>query len=98
MIPGRRRGIVNRRFKRLSKESTGEMAHTPFEAIEKKITDLAGMVRTLKKEKEALASQLEQKSAETRELARKVDELTRERNEIRGRVDTILSRLETVEL
>lgn len=98
MIPVRGRGIVKPRSKRLPKESTGEMADTPFETIEKKITDLAGMVRTLKQEKEALASQLEQKSAEARELARKVDELTRERNEIRGRVDAILSRLETVEL
>lgn len=74
------------------------MAETPFAAIERKIADLAGMVTSLKKEKEALAAQLKQKSAETAELARTVDELTRERNEIRDRVETILARLESIEL
>lgn len=74
------------------------MADEPFVLIEKKINDLAGMVATLKKEKAALADQVEQKSAETKDLARKVAELTQERNEIRARVEKILSRLETIEL
>jgi outer membrane murein-binding lipoprotein Lpp len=56
------------------------------------------MVATLKKEKAALAAQVEQKSAEAKDLAGKVAELTQERNEIRARVEKILSRLETIEL
>jgi uncharacterized coiled-coil DUF342 family protein len=74
------------------------MADEPFDLIEKKINDLAGMVTTLKKEKAALAAQIDQKSAEAKDLARKVAELTHERNEIRERVEKILSRLETIEL
>ncbi|MEK6779387.1 MAG: cell division protein ZapB, partial [Candidatus Deferrimicrobiota bacterium] len=76
----------------------GTMADEPFVLIEKKINDLAGMVATLKKEKAALAAQVEQKSAEAKDLAGKVAELTQERNEIRARVEKILSRLETIEL
>lgn len=75
-----------------------EMAETPFAAIERKIAELAGMVTTLKKEKEALAAQLAQKTAEAAELARTVSELTRDRSEVRDRVETILSRLESIEL
>lgn len=74
------------------------MVETPFAAIERKIAELAGMVTSLKKEKEALAAQLAQKSAEAAELARTVSELTRDRGEIRDRVETILSRLESIEL
>lgn len=74
------------------------MDETPFAAIERKIAELAGMVTSLKKEKEALAGQLAQKSAEAAELARTVSELTRDRSEIRDRVETILSRLESIEL
>jgi chromosome segregation ATPase len=74
------------------------MAEDPFALIEKRISDLVGLVATLKKENAALSAQLEQKSSETKELARKVAELTHDRNEIRGRVEKILSRLENIEL
>jgi len=74
------------------------MADTTFDTIERRITELVGVVQRLKKEKEAIAQQLEKKDLEIRELGRRMEELTRERNEIRERVDTILSRLETVEL
>jgi uncharacterized coiled-coil DUF342 family protein len=70
---------------------TGTMADESFVLIEKKINDLAGMVATLKKEKAALAAQIEQKSAEAKDLAGKVAELTQERNEIRARVEKILT-------
>lgn len=74
------------------------MDETPFAAIERKVAELAGIVTSLKREKEALAAQLAQKSAEAAELARTVSELTRDRSEIRDRVETILSRLESIEL
>jgi len=74
------------------------MADTTFDTIERRITELVGVVQRLKKEKEAIAQQLEKKELEIRDLGRRMEELTRERNEIRERVDTILSRLETVEL
>lgn len=79
-------------------ERRGAMAETTFDAIERRITELVGVVHRLKQEKEAIAGQLEKKDLEIRELGRKVEELMRERNEIRERVDSILSRLETVEL
>jgi chromosome segregation ATPase len=75
-----------------------EKVETPFAAIERKIAELAGMVTSLKREKEVLAAQLAQKSAEAAELARTVSELTRDRSEVRDRVETILSRLESIEL
>lgn len=74
------------------------MADTTFDAIEKRITELVGVVHRLKQEKEEVAGQLEKKELEIRELGRKMEELMRERNEVRTRVDSILSRLETVEL
>lgn len=74
------------------------MADITFEAIERRITELVEVVNRLKREKAALAGQLEGKDQEIRDLGRKMEELKRERNEIRERVDSILSRLETVEL
>lgn len=74
------------------------MADTTFDTIERRITELVGVVRRLKQEKEAMARQLEEKEEEIRELTRKTDALAKERTEIRERVDTILSQLETVEL
>lgn len=74
------------------------MVEEPFGIIEKKIGDLAGMVKALKGEKAALAAQLEQKNVENKDLARKVSELTQERNDIKGRVEKLLSRLESIEL
>ncbi len=74
------------------------MVDAPFTAIERKISELAGIVGVLKKEKEELSAQLARKSAEAKELEGKVAELTRERNEIRSRIDAILSRLESIEL
>ncbi|GAB4372558.1 MAG: hypothetical protein Kow00128_21420 [Deltaproteobacteria bacterium] len=74
------------------------MADATFDAIERRITELVGVVRRLKQEKEAMAQQLERKDQEIRDLARKMEALTTERNEIRERVDAILSQLETVEL
>lgn len=74
------------------------MVDAPFTAIERKINELAGMVASLKKEKEGLSSALAQKSAEARDLEGKVAELTKERNEIRSRVDALLARLESIEL
>lgn len=84
---------------RIPREGKGKpMADTTFDTIERRITELVGVVQRLKKEKEAIAQQLEKKELEIRDLGRRMEELTRERNEIRERVDTILSRLETVEL
>lgn len=74
------------------------MADESFVLIEKKISDLVGLVAALKGENAELSAQLDQKKAEAKELARKVADLTKERNEIRERVDKILSRLETIEL
>ena len=74
------------------------MADESFVLIEKKISDLVGLVTTLKGENAELSAQLDQRKSEAKELARKVAELTKERNEIRERVDKILSRLETIEL
>jgi chromosome segregation ATPase len=80
------------------KEKAAVMVDAPFTAIERKINELAGMVASLKKEKEDLFAVIDRKSAETKELEEKVAELTKERNEIRSRVETILSRLESIEL
>ncbi len=74
------------------------MVDAPFTAIERKINDLAGMVATLKKEKEELSNTLARKSAEVRDLEGTIAELTKERNEIRSRIDALLARLETIEL
>ena len=74
------------------------MVESSFSVIEKKISDLAGMVVALKKEKTELMARLEKKEAEVRDLARKVAELTEERNEIRSKVETILARIESIEL
>ena len=74
------------------------MVESSFSVIEKKISDIAGMVVALKKEKAALAAQLEKKEAEVKDLTRKVAELTEERNEIRDKVETILARIESIEL
>ena len=80
------------------KETSEDMVDAPFAAIERKINELAGMVTTLKKEKEDLASLLARKSAGAQELEARLAELTKERNEIRSRVDGILARLEGIEL
>jgi uncharacterized coiled-coil DUF342 family protein len=69
-----------------------------FSVIEKKISDLAGMVVALKKDKASLSEQLEKKEAEVRGLAQKVTDLTEERNEIRNKVEMILARIESIEL
>lgn len=74
------------------------MVDAPFTAIERKINELAGMVASLKKEKDELTSSLARKSAEARDLEGKVAELTKERNEIRSRIDALLARLESIEL
>jgi len=74
------------------------MADESFVLIEKKISDLVGLVTTLKGQNAELSAQLDQKKAEAKELARKVADLTNERNQIRSRVDKIMSRLETIEL
>ena len=74
------------------------MVESSFSVIEKKISDLAGMVVALKKEKTERMARLEKKEAEVRDLARKVAELTEERNEIRNKVETILTRIESIEL
>ncbi len=74
------------------------MVDSSFSVIEKKISDLAGLVVALKKEKTTLAAQLEQKEAEVKELTKKIAELTSERNQIRGKVETILARIESIEL
>lgn len=74
------------------------MADESFVLIEKKISDLVGLMAALKGENAELSAQLDQRKAEAKELARKVADLTKERNEIRERVDKILSRLETIEL
>jgi predicted RNase H-like nuclease (RuvC/YqgF family) len=77
---------------------TRRMVESSFSVIEKKISDLAEMVITLKKEKASLAAQLEKKEAEARELARKVEEMNEERESIREKVETILARIESIEL
>jgi uncharacterized coiled-coil DUF342 family protein len=74
------------------------MVESSFSVIEKKISDLVGMVVALKKERADLAARLEKKEAEVREMARKVAELTEERDEIRSKVETILARIESIEL
>lgn len=74
------------------------MADESFVLIEKKISDLVGLVSALKGQNAELSAQLEQKKAEAKDLARKVAELTNERNEIRERVEKVLSRLENIEL
>ncbi len=74
------------------------MVDSPFSMIEKKISDLAGMVVALKKDKASLSEQLEKKEAEVRGLAQKVTDLTKERNEIRNKVEMILARIESIEL
>jgi uncharacterized coiled-coil DUF342 family protein len=74
------------------------MVDSSFSVIEKKISDLAGMVVALKKDKASLSEQLEKKEAEVRGLAQKVTDLTEERNEIRNKVEMILARIESIEL
>ncbi len=74
------------------------MVDSSFSVIEKKISDLAGMVMALKKDKAALSEQLDKKEAEVRELLQKVTDLTQERNEIRNKVEMILARIESIEL
>lgn len=74
------------------------MVESSFSVIEKKISDLAGMVVALKKEKESLSTQLEKKESEVKDLTRKIAELTEERNSIRKKVETILARIESIEL
>lgn len=69
-----------------------------FEQIEKRIGDLATLVKSLKTEKEALSTQLEAKNSEIQELARKIAELNQEKTDVKGRVDKLLSRLETIEI
>lgn len=74
------------------------MADESFVLIEKKISDLVGVVAALKAENAELSAKLAQSKADAKELARTVAELTRERNEVRERVEKVLSRLETIEL
>lgn len=74
------------------------MADESFALIEKKISDLVGIVTALKAENAELSAKLGQSKAEAKELARKIAELTNERNEVRDRVEKVLSRLETIEL
>lgn len=74
------------------------MVDSPFDMIEKKISDLAEMVVALKKEKAALASRLEEKESEVGNLTRTIADLTGERDEIRNRVESILARIESIEL
>ncbi|MCL5966197.1 MAG: cell division protein ZapB [Deltaproteobacteria bacterium] len=71
---------------------------TPFALIEKKINDLAELVASLRKEKDALTAQLARKAEEARELEKKVAALTAERDAVRQRVDAVLTRLESIEL
>ena len=71
---------------------------TPFALIEKKINDLAELVASLRKEKDALTAQLAGKAEEARELEKKVAALTAERDAVRQRVDAVLTRLESIEL
>ena len=82
----------------LSEGRNRHMVESSFSVIEKKISDIAGMVVALKKEKADLSAQLEKKEAEVKDLTRKVAELTEERNEIRDKVETILARIESIEL
>ncbi|HEY3489632.1 MAG TPA: cell division protein ZapB [Candidatus Deferrimicrobiaceae bacterium] len=74
------------------------MSDEAFELIEKRIGDLATLVKSLKTEKEALSAQLEAKNSEIQELARKIAELNQEKTDVKGRVDKLLSRLETIEI
>jgi hypothetical protein len=74
------------------------MVDAPFSIIEKKILELAGIVKTLKEEKAALAAQLDRKDAETKDLTGRVSDLTRERDAIKERVEAVLARLESLEL
>ena len=74
------------------------MVESSFSVIEKKISDLAALVVALKKDKTALAAQLEKKEAEIEELANKIAGLTLERDKIRDKVETILARIESIEL
>lgn len=73
------------------------MVDSPFDTLEKRISDLAGMVIALKKEKAALASRLEEKESEVRNLTQTIADLTGEREEIRNRVESILTRIESIE-
>lgn len=74
------------------------MVDAPFSIIEQKIMELAGIVKSLKEEKAALAAQLDRKDAETKDLASRVSDLTRERDAIKERVEAVLARLESLEL
>ncbi len=74
------------------------MVDSTFDLIEKRISDLAGMVAALKKEKAALAVLLEEKETEVRNLTKTVSDLTGERDDIRNRVESILARIESIEL
>jgi hypothetical protein len=93
VVPGDGSGIDSDKEGR-----TGHMVDSSFSVIEKKISDLAGMVMALKKDKAALSEQLGKKEAEVRELLQKVTDLTEERNEIRNKVEMILARIESIEL
>lgn len=81
-----------------TEEGNGHMVESSFSVIEKKISDLAALVVALKKDKTALAAQLEKKEAEVEELANKIAGLTLERDKIRDKVETILARIESIEL
>jgi peptidoglycan hydrolase CwlO-like protein len=81
-----------------TEEGNTHMVDSSFSVIEKKISDLAGLVVALKKEKTSLAARLEQKEAEVKELTKKIAGLTSERDQIRGKVETILARIESIEL
>lgn len=74
------------------------MSDEAFGIIEKRIGDLAALVKSLKAERDALAAQLEAKSAEVGDLARRIAELNQEKSEVKGRVDKLLSRLENIEI
>jgi chromosome segregation ATPase len=80
------------------KEKKMIVSDEAFEQIEKRIGDLATLVKSLKSEKEALSTQLEAKNSEVQELARKIAELNQEKTDVKGRVDKLLSRLETIEI
>jgi chromosome segregation ATPase len=80
------------------KEKKMIVSDEAFELIEKRIGDLATLVKSLKTEKEALSAQLEAKNSEIQELARKIAELNQEKTDVKGRVDKLLSRLETIEI
>lgn len=74
------------------------MSDEAFATIEKRIGDLATLVKSLKAERDDLSARLEAKTAEVGELARKIAELNQEKTDVKGRVDKLLSRLESIEI